>query len=69
MNDPSIFIINVEDYPHIDWRSDDGQEALGAIAAHHHVRNPHKWHFKFQCDGKEVGEMIFTGGFDSSGAH
>ena len=58
--DPSVAVINVEDHPHIDWKTDDGKDELGAVAADWHWHDKSKWHFLFQWQGVTIGEMVIT---------
>src|SRR6516164_8788554 len=56
--DPSVMIINVEDYPGLDPTTQDGKDQLSAIgfqASHDH---PGKNHFLFMHKGEQIGQMI-----------
>lgn len=56
--DPSKVIVDVEDYPHIDWTTADGKEQLSAVAIWFMHAHPDKWHVVFQEKGETIGEMI-----------
>ena len=56
--DPSVMIINVEDYPGLNPTTQDGKDQLSAIgfqASHDH---PGKNHFLFMHKGEQIGQMI-----------
>jgi hypothetical protein len=56
--DPSMMIINVEDYPGLDPNTDEGKEQLSAIGFQASYANPDKCHFIFKHKGEQIGQMI-----------
>lgn len=62
--DPSVCIVNVEDYPDVNWQTDDGKEEFSRIGFNIAWRDSSKWHIVFCCGGEEVGEIIVRRGFD-----
>jgi hypothetical protein len=54
--DPSVMVINVEDYPDIDPNTVEGKDQLSSIAFSLHT--PNKYHFLFHYKGEQIGEMI-----------
>jgi hypothetical protein len=58
VNDPSVMIINVEDYPDIDPDTEEGKEQLGGIGFWAASQHPNKWHFLFFRKGEQIGQMV-----------
>jgi hypothetical protein len=58
VDDPSVMVINVEDYPGLDPSTKEGKEQLSGIAFAASHANPDKWHFLFKHKGEQIGEMI-----------
>ena len=62
--DPSVMIINVEDYPGLDPATDEGKEQLSAIGFAASRDNPGKCHFRFKHKGEQIGQMITRNVFE-----
>jgi hypothetical protein len=62
--DPSVMIINVEDYPGLDPTTDEGKEQLSAIGFQASYNNPGKCHFLFKHKGEQIGQMITRNVFE-----
>ena len=58
MQDPSVMIINVEDYPGLDPTTQDGKDQLSAIGFQASYDHPGKSHFLFMHKGEQIGQMI-----------
>jgi len=56
--DPSVMIINVEDYPGLDPTTQDGKDELSAIGFQASYDHPGKNHFLFMHKGEQIGQMI-----------
>jgi hypothetical protein len=55
--DPSLHIINAEDY-NLNPNSNADREQLNALAVSLFYDNPSKWHFIFTSGGQQIGEMV-----------
>lgn len=62
--DSSVAIVNIEDLPDIDWKTDDGKDELSGVAYRLHYDHPDRWHIVFHEKGVKIGEMILRRMFD-----
>jgi hypothetical protein len=64
VDDPSVMVINVEDYPGLDPSTEAGKDQLSSIATVAAHTNPGKQHFLFKHKGEQIGQMIMRGILD-----
>jgi hypothetical protein len=57
-DDPSVMVINVEDYPGLDPSTEEGKDQLSSIGFANSHTHPDKRHFLFKHKGKQIGQMI-----------
>jgi len=57
-DDPSVMVINVEDYPGLDPSTEEGKDQLSSIGFASASANPGKCHFLFKHKGEQIGQMI-----------